>query len=161
MRGNDPLSRPLTHLIPFLLASLPALVVFVAGFWTPDLIPDFFPKPLVVILTVATGFVATFCWSTMITVSAIGLVRVGDIAEEIEPHLGAGEVIGVLERLFTFAIILAGGLAAVGFAVAAKAAARYPQFKNPYFAEYFLIGTLASIGSATVIALMIKALLFP
>ena len=73
-------------------------------------------------------------------------MRSNRFSDEIEPHLGSGEVIGILERLFTFILVIAGGLPAVGFAVAAKAAARYPQFKNPVFAEYFLIGTLCSIG---------------
>lgn len=46
--------------------------------------------------------------------------------------------------------------AAIGFTVAAKAVARYPQFKNSAFAEYFLIGTLSSVGLATLIALLVS-----
>jgi hypothetical protein len=46
-----------------------------------------------------------------------------------------------------------GGFAAVGFVIAAKAAVRFPQFKKREFAEYFLVGTLCSVGIAVLTAL--------
>jgi hypothetical protein len=144
--GDYPLGRPSTHLLPFLFALLPAIFggIFFQR-WFP-LSPTNLPIPPTLVLKLFTGFVMMFCWSTILTVSMVGLVRSNRFSDEIEPHLGGGEVIGILERLFTFILVIAGGLPAVGFAVAAKAAARYPQFKNPVFAEYFLIGTLCSIG---------------
>lgn len=155
--GKSPnkLGKPWAHLLPFLFALFPAGS---AALGFNDVIPlanvappDFPTQILMVLLAV----VAMFCWATMVTVGVIGLVRAGGVPDRIEPHLGAGEVIGILERLFTLALILAGGLTAVGFAVAAKAAARYPQFKDPAFAEYFLIGTLCSIGLGTLAGLTI------
>jgi hypothetical protein len=146
VKAKYPLGRPLTHLLPFLSALLPAAIAGLFAF-------RFFPNSFnalqdypTSILKAAVGLVAMFSWSTMFTVSVVGLVRSGKFSDDIEPYLGAGEVIGVLERIFTVILVLAGGLSAVGFAVAAKAAARYPQFKNSAFAEYFLIGTLCSIG---------------
>ncbi|OGO16981.1 MAG: hypothetical protein A2Z14_02050 [Chloroflexi bacterium RBG_16_48_8] len=143
---NYPLGRPLTHLLPFFFALIPALL---GGLFAQRFFPDSFSvlqSYPILALKVMTSFTAMFCWSTMFTVSIVALVRSSKFSDEIEPHLGAGEVIGILERIFTVVLVLAGGLSAVGFAVAAKAAARYPQFKNPAFAEYFLIGTLCSIG---------------
>jgi hypothetical protein len=40
--------------------------------------------------------------------------------------------------------------ATVGLIIAAKSIARYPEMKSQSFAEYFLIGTLFSIGLALV-----------
>jgi hypothetical protein len=144
--GNYPLGTPLTHLLPLLFALVPALI---GGLFAHRLFPDSFTaleKYPTLALKVVTSLTAMFTWSTMFTVSVVGLVRSSKFSDVIEPHLGAGEVIGILERIFTVVLVLAGGLTAVGFAVAAKAAARYPQFKSAAFAEYFLIGTICSIG---------------
>ena len=89
----------------------------------------------------------------MITVSVVDLVRPGQVGAG-EEGAGAGEVIGVLERLVTFALVASGGFTAVGFVIAAKAAARYPLFKEKEFAEYFLIGTLTSVGLALLLGLL-------
>jgi hypothetical protein len=66
-------------------------------------------------------------------------------------------IIGLLERILVFVLVIAGSLASVGFIVAFKSAARFPQFKDTDFAEYFLIGTLTSIGLATLLGLLIGA----
>jgi hypothetical protein len=155
--GNYPLSRPQIHILPFLFALLPAIA---GGLLLHDLFPPSIgpiSDVLTIVLKVITSVVAMFCWSTVFTVSIIGLVRSSRFSDEIEPHLGAGEVIGILERLFTLLLVSSGGLTAVGFAVAAKAAARYPQFKNPNFAEYFLIGTLCSIGVSVIVGIAIQS----
>ena len=151
--GNYPLGRPMTHMLPFILAFIPAILggLFIQS-WFPQ---SFVSLPIspTFALKIVAGVLIMFCWSTLFTVSMVGLVRSSRFSDDIEPHLGAGEVIGILERLFTFVLVIAGGMSAVGFAVAAKAAARYPQFKNPVFAEYFLIGTLCSIGVAVLAGL--------
>ncbi len=153
---NHPLGTPIPHLLPFIFALLPALVgeLFASHFF-PDSFTALERYPTFALKVVAS-LTAMFTWSTMFTVSIVGLVRSVKFSEDIEPHLGAGEVIGILERIFTVVLVLAGGLTAVGFAVAAKAAARYPQFKNSAFAEYFLIGTLCSIGLSVLAGLTIS-----
>jgi hypothetical protein len=153
---NYPLGKPVTHLMPFLFALIPALV---GGLFAQRYFPNAFSalhQYPTLALKVVTCFTAMFCWSTMFTVSVIALVKSSSFSDEIEPHLGAGEVIGILERIFTIILVIAGGLSAIGFAVAAKAAARYPQFKNPAFAEYFLIGTLCSIGLSLIAGLALS-----
>lgn len=63
--------------------------------------------------------------------------------------LGRGEAIGVLERWLALAMLARGDYAALGFVLAAKALARHRRFEDdPEFAEYFLVGTLASILAA-------------
>jgi len=156
IRNRYPLSRPLTHFLPFAAGIFPSILMGIVFYWI-------FQQPLwmmapfpIVALKFMTGFIALFCWGTFVTVSLIGLVRADQISDQIEPRLNAGEVIGILERVFSFTLVLSGGLAAIGFAVAAKAAARYPQFKDSAFAEYFLIGTLSSVGLAIIIALLVS-----
>jgi len=44
--------------------------------------------------------------------------------------------------------VLTGSTAAIGFVVAAKTLARFRQLDDRDFAEYYLLGTLASVGVA-------------
>jgi hypothetical protein len=59
-----------------------------------------------------------------------------------------GATIGVLERLLIVTFVLTGSTAAVGFVVAAKTLARFKQLDDRDFAEYYLLGTLASVAVA-------------
>ncbi len=60
----------------------------------------------------------------------------------------AGMYIGWLERFLVLTALLLHSPATVGLIIAAKSIARYPEFRNEQFAEYFLIGTLLSISIA-------------
>ena len=57
-----------------------------------------------------------------------------------------GATIGALERLLIVAFVMTGAIAAVGFVIAAKTIARFKQLDDRGFAEYYLLGTLASVG---------------
>jgi hypothetical protein len=105
----------------------------------------------------AVALTALWAWGTLMVVSIVAVVRPEQVPEAIAPSIGAGEVIGILERYVTLVLVLSGGLAAVGFVVAAKAAARFPQFKSEEFAEYFLIGTLSSVGLSVLLGLGLRA----
>ena len=59
-----------------------------------------------------------------------------------------GATIGVLERLLIVTFVLTGSTAAVGFVVGAKTLARFRQLDDRDFAEYYLLGTLASVAVA-------------
>ncbi len=66
---------------------------------------------------------------------------------------GRGEAIGILERWILLVVLARGEYAAMAFLMAAKALARHERFeKDPEFAEYFLLGTLASVLAATLVA---------
>lgn len=63
----------------------------------------------------------------------------------------AGNYIGVFERLFVFAFVLAGQWEAIGFLLAAKSVFRFgdlKESKDRKLTEYVLIGTLLSFGIA-------------
>ena len=62
----------------------------------------------------------------------------------------AGMYIGWLERCVILPALLLRSPATAGLVLTAKAIARYPEFKQVRFAEYFLIGTLLSICAALV-----------
>lgn len=70
-----------------------------------------------------------------------------------------GATIGALERLLVVAFILTGAEAAIGFVIAAKTIARFKQLDDRGFAEYYLLGTLASIGVAIGSGLLAQAAL--
>jgi hypothetical protein len=59
-----------------------------------------------------------------------------------------GATIGILERLLIVTFVLTGSSAAIGFVVAAKTLARFKQLDDRDFAEYYLLGTLASVAVA-------------
>jgi hypothetical protein len=79
------------------------------------------------------------------------------------PPLGlsarVGSTIGVLERLLIVVFVLTGTDVAIGFVVAAKTLARFRLLDDRDFAEYYLLGTLASVAVAIVTALVGRAAL--
>jgi hypothetical protein len=70
-----------------------------------------------------------------------------------------GATIGALERLLIVALLLTGAEAAVGFVIAAKTIARFKQLDDRGFAEYYLLGTLASVSVALGSGLLAQAAL--
>lgn len=84
----------------------------------------------------------------------------GLAGKSIEPAgpFGRGEAIGVLERWIVMIMIVRGEYAAMAFIVAAKALARHKLLDDPEFAEYFLVGTLASLFAAILVAESIRFL---
>jgi hypothetical protein len=118
------------------------------------------PTLAIEILSFLLAFCLLWTWATLITVSLVAVARPRQVVDGATEDLGAGEIIGVLERLLIYLLIVGGGgLTTVGFVVAAKSAARFPQFKDPAFAEYFLIGSLTSMGMATALGLAVQHIL--
>lgn len=70
-----------------------------------------------------------------------------------------GRAIGVLERALTLTLVLLGQYGALGLVVAAKSIARFKALENRDFAEYFLIGTLASVLLAVLGGLAMRAVM--
>jgi hypothetical protein len=66
-----------------------------------------------------------------------------------------------LERILILTFIVGGYETAVGFLLGAKALVRYPEIKEDtrgHFAEYFLVGTLTSVGFALVAGMAVNKL---
>jgi hypothetical protein len=74
--------------------------------------------------------------------------RAGEGNIEHEEVINAGLYIGWLERFLVLTALFLQSPATVGFILAAKSIARYPELKSVRFAEYFLIGTLLSVAIA-------------
>jgi hypothetical protein len=72
--------------------------------------------------------------------------------------LGAGTLLGWLERMLYFSFLLAGQPTAAAFALTAKSAARFPALQRDEegLAEYYLIGSLSSLVAAAVMALLTR-----
>ncbi|MEK7269347.1 MAG: hypothetical protein AAB215_00230, partial [Planctomycetota bacterium] len=67
-----------------------------------------------------------------------------------------GRIIGLLERLLVFSLVLESQYGAFGLVIATKGLARFKNLDDREFAEYFLIGTMLSIVLAGGIALIVK-----
>jgi hypothetical protein len=63
-----------------------------------------------------------------------------------------GRMIGNLERILMFCMALANQWTAIGFVLAAKSIARFKKLEEQTFAEYYLLGTLASALVALAVA---------
>ena len=70
-----------------------------------------------------------------------------------------GEAIGILERLLIVSFVLSRAEAAIGLVIAAKTLARFRQLDDRDFAEYYLLGTLASVAIAVVSGFVAAAVL--
>ena len=70
----------------------------------------------------------------------------------------AGRVIGILERSFAYLAIITGRPSIFGFILAAKAFARFKEMDNKAYAEYVLIGTMASVFLALISAELVLLL---
>jgi uncharacterized protein YneF (UPF0154 family) len=77
-----------------------------------------------------------------------------DAIDEME--YARGRVIGALERILLVVLTVGGHYEALGFLAAAKGLIRSNQLKQHDYAEYFLVGTLASTLVAVAIGLLIK-----
>lgn len=75
-----------------------------------------------------------------------------------EAEQSRGRIIGVLERALALTLILVDEFGALGLITAAKAIARFRALENRDFAEYFLIGTLASMLHALMVGLGVRML---
>lgn len=80
----------------------------------------------------------------------------------LKPGLpNAGKYIGWVERFLILTFVIGGYEPAVGFLLAAKALVRYPEIKEDtkgHFAEYFLVGTLTSVGLALITGIAVSRL---
>lgn len=74
-------------------------------------------------------------------------------------ELARGRAIGALERALTLTLVLLGQYTAIGLIIAAKSLARFKALEDREFAEYFLVGTLASLLLALLIGVGIRIVL--
>ena len=94
-------------------------------------------------------------------VSAVMLPFVRQLPEHEFMGLdNAGLYIGQFERLLVLVLTLTNNFAGIGFIFAAKSVIRFPEaHSEKHFAEYYLIGTMASFAFASLIGLVAKYIL--
>ena len=88
-----------------------------------------------------------------------GLVK-EPIAENPTQLKNAGLYIGWIERFLVVTAIAIQSPALVGLILTGKSIARFPEFKEARFAEYFLIGTLLSISVSVLGGIVLLQLLY-
>ena len=71
----------------------------------------------------------------------------------------AGLGAATADGLYALLAVLAGAEAAIGLVIAAKTLARFKQLDDRDFAEYYLLGTLASVAIASISAFAAAAAL--
>ncbi len=76
--------------------------------------------------------------------------------EKRRTMLRYGGKIGNLERLISAAMLYFGQYAAVALVFTAKSIVRFKDFEDREFAEYYLYGTLLSVGTAIGVFMLIK-----
>jgi hypothetical protein len=74
-------------------------------------------------------------------------------------ELSRGLIIGVLERALALTLVLTSQFGALGLILAAKALARFRALDDRDFAEYVLIGTLASLLLALLVGVGVRSVL--
>jgi hypothetical protein len=113
-------------------------------------------------LLLATAYLYV-CGRGVVIVRAVLELPTLQLRREEDRSMGAieiarGRTIGVLERALTLSLVLLGHYGALGLVVAAKALARFKALDDRDFAEYFLIGTLASLLLALAGGVAVRAL---
>ena len=81
-------------------------------------------------------------------------------AETPTQLLNAGLYIGWLERFLVITAVAIQAPVLVGLILTGKSIARFPEFKEPKFAEYFLVGTLLSLSLGVIGGLIIAHTLY-
>jgi len=85
----------------------------------------------------------------------------GNVVQEPQAQLGnAGLYVGWIERFLVITAIAMQSPALVGLILTGKSIARFPEFKEARFAEYFLIGTLLSISLSVVGGIVLLHLIY-
>lgn len=114
-------------------------------------------------LAIATAYLYVCCRGAVLVRSVLELPALHMRRDEDRSvsaiEVSRGRVIGILERALALTFVLLGEYGALGLIVAAKSLARFKALEDREFAEYFLIGTLASLLLALVGGEALRALL--
>lgn len=116
-------------------------------------VPTSWVEPWVTASVVAAAFAANAAGGSVLVRIVLGPLGRGAAGRGDAGHLGAGRLIGILERTITLILILAGQWAAMALLATAKSVARFDDLKDREFAEYYLVGTLTSLLVAILIGL--------
>ena len=77
------------------------------------------------------------------------------------PEYNRGRIIGNFERFLMIVMVVSGSYEGLGLLVAAKGLIRAREFEDRDFAEYFIVGSLASVTVALVLGLALRYAVAP
>jgi hypothetical protein len=110
-------------------------------------------------LTAGAVYASAFVFAHKGGNTVVSGVLPDDGPESTGADLGAGSLIGTLERWIILLLGVAGRWEAVALVVAAKSVARFEELKKRPFAEYFLVGTLTSVLVAMGLVVLVSVLI--
>lgn len=149
------------HLISIAVIAALFPGAFAAGVWAAHT-PDGGALAVTGLAFVAGFLIATRTGQFFVAefMARFELKETKDGADDDRGLVNGGAWIGLLERAFTFVLVLAGRFDAIGFLIAAKSILRFSYAaKDRSRSEYVIIGTLISFGWAVVAASATNALL--
>lgn len=85
----------------------------------------------------------------------------GDPSNFDVPEYNRGRIIGNFERFLMIVMVVSGSYEGLGLLVAAKGLIRAREFEDRDFAEYFIVGSLASVTVALVLGLTLRYAVAP
>jgi len=85
----------------------------------------------------------------------------GDPSNFDVPEYNRGRIIGNFERFLMIVMVVSGSYEGLGLLVAAKGLIRAREFEDRDFAEYFIVGSLASVTVALVLGLALRYAVAP
>lgn len=134
------------------------LVAEVVSRFSGDLTPDGFHRVVLAAVVISALLIVNVRAASLFVAM---LVRPpGAQTDATRPSVArVGATIGILERLLICALVLGGAVEAIGLVIAAKTLARFKQLDDREFAEYYLLGTLASVAIAVASSLIAQAAL--
>jgi len=114
------------------------------------------------ILLIINGFIFTMKESTILIRLVLNKVsatpRSAENTKDTKEY-DRGKIIGILERGLIYFLILFNQVASIAIIIALKSLARFKEMDDKNFAEYFLIGSLLSIITALIPAVLVKLFL--
>lgn len=83
----------------------------------------------------------------------------GNLIQVVDKQVAMGRLIGIMERTLLLTLVLIDQWGALALVLAAKSIARFKDLQERPFAEYYLVGTLASVLVAVAAGLAVKLLI--
>ncbi len=143
-----------------LLAGAPPLGAFSDAMarLSGDLSPEVFHRVVLAAVVVSALLIVNVRVASLFVAMLVRAPRAA--ADATRPSVArVGATVGILERLLICALVLGGAVEAIGLVIAAKTLARFKQLDDREFAEYYLLGTLASVSVAVASSLIALAAL--
>ena len=110
----------------------------------------------IIILTIAAYI---FIWRPASFLVDKTLLNLKEYSDEADKKHNPGALIGKLERTLLLTLVLSNNFAGLAIVFAAKSVARFNNFAKKDFANYYIVGTLASLLVAIIIGTLLNLII--